>query len=496
MATFESSDKSTNQFGENSKVLQENKNESYIATPFTRSDKVAIFLLTSLFTFVGMTMGFWTETVPILLAEYGATYTQIGIVTICVLPFSLKILVAPLIDAHYSVKLGRRKSWIVPGFYLFGVTMICFSFFVEHLLQTLDHIALMLCGFCFMIIAATCGAATSGWIVTLLSKPNVSYGSVCQSIGQALGGFLAYNMLIPLSSLEFSNKVIYSTPEDIAILPISTFCLGWGVYIFSLGFIIHIFKKEDDATQHYNNPTLKEIVSNMKGFYRNPNLRFYIANLFLWKVGFGPVDSIVNVMLVRRGFPKVVLASIQTVMIPVQFIAACLNSRIANARNEMKLYQRGLCVKIIENILLFGILEYFDFATNLNNTIILFSFAQFITVIQTNTIFIGRVSFNLRIADPTIGSTFLTVLASFTNFGAWWYEPIVLTLVDHMNYFYLCGVGLIYSLGFIGTTWQPLRRLEGLDQHELSLKYPPVNTTETENPTTALIELGRDKIYS
>jgi len=36
-------------------------------------------------------------------------------------PFSLKLLWAPLVDALYVQKFGRRKSWLLPVQYLIGM---------------------------------------------------------------------------------------------------------------------------------------------------------------------------------------------------------------------------------------------------------------------------------------------------------------------------------------------------------------------------------------
>ena len=61
----------------------------------------------------------------------------------------------------------------------------------------------------------------NGWAITLLSPPKVSYASTCQSIGpikilialknykgQTLGGLIAYNLLIPLTS-EQASQILF-----------------------------------------------------------------------------------------------------------------------------------------------------------------------------------------------------------------------------------------------------------------------------------------------
>lgn len=39
-------------------------------------------------------------------------------------PFSLKLLWAPLVDAIFSTRMGRRKTWLIPTQYLIGSSNI------------------------------------------------------------------------------------------------------------------------------------------------------------------------------------------------------------------------------------------------------------------------------------------------------------------------------------------------------------------------------------
>lgn len=51
-------------------------------------------------------------------------------------PYSLKLLHAPVVDAKFTPKLGRRKSWIVPIQIVMGSLMIWMGAHAAELIET------------------------------------------------------------------------------------------------------------------------------------------------------------------------------------------------------------------------------------------------------------------------------------------------------------------------------------------------------------------------
>lgn len=64
-------------------------------------DLPRIILLTILYAFQGLPIGLFLSTVPILFKKY-MTYAEIGVIMMCTLPFSLKVLWSPFVDVYYS----------------------------------------------------------------------------------------------------------------------------------------------------------------------------------------------------------------------------------------------------------------------------------------------------------------------------------------------------------------------------------------------------------
>ena len=87
------------------------------------TDRKNFMLLVLLYFLQGIPMGLASGSVPFLLKPF-LSYSQIGIFSLAAYPYSLKLLWSPIVDAVWSPKLGRRKSWILPIQMLSGLGMI------------------------------------------------------------------------------------------------------------------------------------------------------------------------------------------------------------------------------------------------------------------------------------------------------------------------------------------------------------------------------------
>ena len=97
-------------------------------------DLPRIILLVILYSFQGLTFGFFESTVQIVFKKY-LTYSELGVLSWCSVPFSLKLLWAPLIEKYYSKSFGKRKSWIVPAQLLMCIIFIYLGGHIESLLE-------------------------------------------------------------------------------------------------------------------------------------------------------------------------------------------------------------------------------------------------------------------------------------------------------------------------------------------------------------------------
>lgn len=62
----------------------------------------------------GIPLGLAMETLPTLLRQDGASLTGLAFLPLVGLPWIVKFLWAPFVDNHWSRRIGKRRSWIIP----------------------------------------------------------------------------------------------------------------------------------------------------------------------------------------------------------------------------------------------------------------------------------------------------------------------------------------------------------------------------------------------
>lgn len=86
-------------------------------------DRSNFLVLVVLYFLQGIPMGLATGSIPFLLKSH-LSYGQIGVFTLASYPYSLKLLWSPIVDAVWSPRVGRRKSWILPVQAFSGIGML------------------------------------------------------------------------------------------------------------------------------------------------------------------------------------------------------------------------------------------------------------------------------------------------------------------------------------------------------------------------------------
>ncbi|KYN99737.1 putative acetyl-CoA transporter [Plasmodium gaboni] len=196
-----------NFFIKRKKIKYDTKDGQYVKQNTSKKNKdyYNIIFLLSLYTIQGVPIGV-SSVVPLIIQDK-VSYSQLSILSLVSLPFSIKLLWAPIVDSVYNKRIGRRKSWIIPLQLFCSFTMIYFSNNVSIWLGEKDNIPnlffLTLFFLLLFFLMATQDIAVDGWALTMLSEENKKAASTCNILGQNIGYCLSQ-----LSFLTLNNKNI------------------------------------------------------------------------------------------------------------------------------------------------------------------------------------------------------------------------------------------------------------------------------------------------
>ncbi|WP_410211919.1 MFS transporter [Aquirhabdus sp.] len=154
-------------------------------------------LLLSLYIAQGLPAGFLTQALPAILRQYHVSLAVIGWSGLLLFPWAVKFLWAPMVDHHYSEKVGQSRSWILPLSSLAILILLCVAMFEP---TSLVHptSAFVLFGLLFLlsIVGATQDIATDGLAVRMLGSEARSAGNAVQVTGYRIGLIVGGGVLL------------------------------------------------------------------------------------------------------------------------------------------------------------------------------------------------------------------------------------------------------------------------------------------------------------
>jgi predicted MFS family arabinose efflux permease len=157
-----------------------------------RSTKMG--LLGSLYFSQGLPFGFFTQALPVLLRRQGFSLGEIGLASLLALPWALKFLWAPVVDAVWVRRLGRRRSWILP------LQLACVVILATLAAASLLEQRTALFGVVLLLnsIAATQDIATDGLALDLLGPPERGLANGLQVAGYRVGMIAGGGLILAL----------------------------------------------------------------------------------------------------------------------------------------------------------------------------------------------------------------------------------------------------------------------------------------------------------
>ncbi|KAG7363521.1 acetyl-coa transporter [Nitzschia inconspicua] len=411
-----------------------------------------------------------------------ASYNANAIFALCSWPFSLKLLWAPIVDAIYFKRFGRRKSWLVPVQSLAGLIMIGGANFVERQLglttDNASEIATMnvrgVTTFFFVLyfLMATQDVAVDGWALTMLSKKNRGRGPICNSIGQNIGYFLSFVGFLALNDVESSESIwrpLFGLPSDPSkgLVSLKGFLRFMGGFMLVTTLIVALFKREiKPESNSYNNNNggsilaklnskqsgsdlgdedaeldaseigLKETYHRLWAVCKLPSVRWLFLILVTYRLPTSLSDNVKFLKAVELGLSKSTTALLSpTLILPLGIVVPLVASKIWHMeplRQFIRAYEWRVTLIPLLDIFMLRLLQ----SGYPHNTCLFWSAVVASTAGQAivNSLqFNAQMTFFASRVDPAIGGSYMTLLNTAANLGGTWPASFVMGLLGLLS---------------------------------------------------------------
>lgn len=157
-------------------------------------------LLATLYLSQGLPFGFFSQALPVLLRERGATLSVVGLSSLLALPWALKFLFSGQADRYAGVwfgrRMGRRRGWILP---LQGALVLLFVG-ASWAGEGAAMVVLLALSFVANAIGAAQDTAADGLAVELLTPRERGLGNGVQVAGYRVGMILGGGGLLVVAA--------------------------------------------------------------------------------------------------------------------------------------------------------------------------------------------------------------------------------------------------------------------------------------------------------
>lgn len=379
------------------------------------SDRRNFLLLCVLYFLQGVPMGLATGSVPFLLKPY-LSYGQIGIFSLASYPYSLKLFWSPIVDAVWSPRFGRRKSWITPVQAIAGLAMIYLGRHIGDMMEQAGANGgagvwnFTYWWFMLVLFCATQDIAVDGWAITLMSPPNISYASTAQTVGLTAGHFLSYTVFLAFNSKDFANRWFRTIPGEEGILSLGTYLTfwGWAYLIVTLG--LALLKKEDRTRER---DSIMDVYKSMWSVLKLKNIQTIILIHLIAKIGFQANDGVTSLKLLDKGFGQENMALVVLIDFPFEIMLGYYAGKWSTDHGPMRLWGWAFVGRLAAAVLAqFTVMIYPGGSDVPFWYMLVVIFEHVVSTFMNTVMFVAISAFHARIADPSIGGTYMTLLAT------------------------------------------------------------------------------------
>ncbi|KAJ5692305.1 membrane protein [Penicillium macrosclerotiorum] len=397
------------------------------------SDRRNFLLLCVLYFLQGVPMGLATGSVPFLLKPY-LSYGQIGVFSLASYPYSLKLFWSPIVDAVWSPRFGRRKSWITPIQVIAGLAMIYMGTRIGDMMEqaganggagvwNFTYWWFMLVFFC-----ATQDIAVDGWAITLMSPPNISYASTAQTVGLTAGHFLSYTVFLAFNSKDFANRWFRTTPGEGGLLSLGGYLTFWGWTYLIVTLCLAVLKKEDRTKER---DSILDVYKSMWSVLKLKNIQTIILIHLIAKIGFQANDGVTSLKLLDKGFGQDNMALVVLIDFPFEIMLGYYAGKWSTEYTPMRLWGWAFVGRLAAAVLAQLTVMIYPSGSEVPFWYLIAVILEHVVSTFMNTVmFVAISAFHARIADPAIGGTYMTLLATVSNLGGTFPRFFILKLVD------------------------------------------------------------------
>lgn len=251
--------------------------------------------------------------------------------------------------------------------------------------------------------------AHAGWALTLLSPQNLSYASTAQTVGLTAGHFLSYTVFLALSSPDFANKYFRSSPLPDGLMTLNSYLQFWGWAYLAVTLGLAVLKKEDRSREK---DSIMAVYKTMGGILKLRNIQIFILIHLIAKIGFQANDAVTNLKLLDKGFSQEDLALTVLIDFPFEISLGYYAGKWSEQYKPITVWSFAFIGRLVAAVFAQLVVMAFPAGGTTNWYLLVVIVEHVFSTFMSTVMFVAISAFHAKIADPAIGGTYMTLLAT------------------------------------------------------------------------------------
>ena len=223
------------------------------------------------------------------------------------------------------------------------------------------------------------------------------------------GHFLSYTVFLALSSPDFANKYFRTNPQEYGLFTLDSYLTlwGWAYLVVTIG--LAVMKREERTRER---DSISAVYKVMYGILKLRNIQIFILIHLVAKLGFQANDAVTNLKLLEKGFSQEDLALTILIDFPFEISLGYYAGKWSEQYKPITVWCWAFTGRLMAAVFAQVVVMAFPAGGTTTGYLLLVIVEHVFSTFMSTVMFVAISAFHAKIADPTIGGTYMTLLAT------------------------------------------------------------------------------------
>ena len=192
-------------------------------------------------------------------------------------------------------------------------------------------------------------------------------------------------------------------------MTLDSYLTFWGYAYLVVTVGLALLKREDRTKEK---DSIAEVYTTMIGILKLRNIQIFILIHLIAKIGFQANDAVTNLKLLDKGFSQEDLALTVLIDFPFEICLGYYAGKWSEQYKPITVWSLAFIGRLVAAVFAQGVVMAFPAGGTTNTYLLVVIVEHVFSTFMSTVMFVAISAFHAKIADPAIGGTYMTLLAT------------------------------------------------------------------------------------